>query len=59
MLCTGRFHSPSERLSKAEAQPSPQRTIMSLLIARSQSHGMNMMPFDVILARTQWLLVCF
>src|ERR1700692_230606 len=33
--------------------------MMSLFIARFQSHGMNVIPFDVILARTQWLLVCF
>ena len=33
---------------------------MSLFMAKFQSHGMNvMLPLAVILARTQWLLVCF
>ena len=32
---------------------------MSLLIARFQSQGIKVIPFAVVLARTQWLLVFF
>lgn len=47
------FQSPSERLSRAAAQPSPQRTMTLSLRARFQSQGANLIPFEVRVARIQ------